>query len=255
MGNESANRIQTSLLNAAEKKALVWLARRQPKWVTSDFLTFLGLGGALICALGYFLSNFDINWLWLSTAGLVINWYGDSLDGSLARVRHTQRPTYGFFIDHSIDALTISIMCIGAGLSPMLRLDVAMCVLVGYLILSIYTYVGIIVKNEFRLTYGKLGPTEFRIIACIINTLFIYMPKWHTLSWNITKTQSFTLFDVVAMLIALAILVIYLVSFANDRRIISKMDPMKKWSQEEVIAEEQAELKKVAEERKSHKAE
>ena len=93
--------------------------------------------------------------------GLVINWYGDSLDGTLARVRNTQRPIYGFFIDHSLDAITICIMCIGAGLSPMFKLDVALVVLAGYLVLSIYTYVCTILKDEFRLTYSSFGPTEF----------------------------------------------------------------------------------------------
>ena len=139
MGKETSQRIQTSLLNAAEKRILIWLAQRQPSWVTSDMLTFLGVGGAVICALGFLLSCWNIQWLWLSSLGLVINWYGDSLDGTLARVRNTQRPVYGFFIDHTLDAITICIMCIGAGLSPMLRLDIAMLILAGYLCLSIYT--------------------------------------------------------------------------------------------------------------------
>ena len=118
MGKEASQRIQTSILNAAEKKVLVWLAERQPRWVTSDFLTYVGVLGALICALGCVLSNIDVNYLWISSLGLVINWYGDSLDGTLARVRHIQRPIYGFFIDHTLDAITICIMCIGFGLSP-----------------------------------------------------------------------------------------------------------------------------------------
>ena len=101
MGNEKAERIQTSFLNAAEKKALIWLAHRQPRWMTSDMLTYIGVLGAAVCALGYALSNSSIYWLWLSSLGLVINWYGDSLDGTLARVRQLQRPVYGFFIAHS----------------------------------------------------------------------------------------------------------------------------------------------------------
>ena len=139
MGKENSERIQTSLLNAAEKRALVWMAGRMPAWVTSDMLTFLGVVGAAICALGFILAATDRNWLWLSSAGLVVNWFGDSLDGTLARVRNAQRPVYGFFIDHTLDAVTICIMCVGAGLSPMMRLDVALLVLAGYLSLSIYT--------------------------------------------------------------------------------------------------------------------
>ena len=144
MGKETSQRIQTSILNAAEKKALIWLAKRLPGWVTSDMLTFLGVFGAVVCAVGFVLGNYNVKWLWLSSLGLVINWYGDSLDGTLARVRNTQRPVYGFFIDHTLDAVTLCIMCIGAGLSPMLRPDVAMLALAGYLCLSIYTYIGAI---------------------------------------------------------------------------------------------------------------
>ena len=128
----------------------------------------------MVCALGFILANVNVYYLWLSSLGLVINWYGDSLDGTLARVRNTQRPIYGFFIDHSLDAITICIMCIGAGLSPMFKLDVALVVLAGYLVLSIYTYVCTILKDEFRLTYSSFGPTEFRLVIIIINT-FVYV--------------------------------------------------------------------------------
>lgn len=89
-----AKRIQTSVLNTLEKKVLIWLAERQPKWMTSDILTYIGSFGALIVASGYILSAWNINFLWLSSWGFIINWYGDSLDGTLARVRKTQRPVY-----------------------------------------------------------------------------------------------------------------------------------------------------------------
>ena len=155
MGNENSQRIQTSILNSLEKKALIWLAHRQPRWMTSDMLTYIGVLGAVICAVGFILANWNLHWLWLSSFGLFVNWYGDSLDGTLARVRNTQRPVYGFFIDHSLDAITICIMCIGAGLSPMFKLEIAMLVLAGSLVLSIYTYIGTILKGEFLLTYGS----------------------------------------------------------------------------------------------------
>lgn len=100
-----ALRIQTSLINAAEKKILVWLAKRQPRWVTSDMLTVVGTLGALIVAIGFVLSNNNVQWLWLSSLGLVINWYGDSLDGTLARVFNCQRPVYGYYVDHTVDCI------------------------------------------------------------------------------------------------------------------------------------------------------
>jgi phosphatidylglycerophosphate synthase len=224
MGTEKAVRIQTSILNGVEKRVLVWLAERQPRWVTSDLLTYIGVAGALVCGLGFALSSLDIGWLWLSSAGLVINWYGDSLDGTLARVRGTQRPKYGFFIDHSIDAITITMMCVGAGLSPLLRLDVALGVLAAYLIISVYTYVCTIVTNQMRLTYGKLGPTEFRLIVILTNTLFIYTP-WHNLTLGVVGIE-LGLFDLVALAAILLMAILWLRQWLSDRRHLSRLDPL-----------------------------
>lgn len=172
---EHSKRIQTSVLNGVEKKALVWLAQRQPKWMNSDMLTLIGVIGSIVVAAGYVLSNYNMAWLWLASAGFLINWYGDSLDGTLARVRGTQRPVYGFYLDHNVDGVTMAIMCIGAGLSDLLNLYVAMAVLVVYLLLSISVYINAHLKGEFKLTYAGMGPTEFRLIMIIVNTLFIYV--------------------------------------------------------------------------------
>lgn len=224
--DKAAVRIQTSILNGLEKKVLVWLAKRQPKWVTSDFLTYVGLLGAILCALGFILSSFSPLYLWISSLGLVINWYGDSLDGTLARVRGTQRPIYGFFIDHTVDGLTISLMCIGAGLSPYFSLDVGLLVLVGYLLMSLYTYINTHLRNEFCLTYGKLGPTEFRLIIIILNTFLIYLP---TPSFKfVLGGKVFGLFDLIGLIIAAILFVIYIISFEIDRRKYAKIDPLKK---------------------------
>ena len=151
MKQEQSKRIQTSLLNEAEKHVLVWLAQRQPRWITSDMLTAIGVVGAVVVAIGYLLSNYNISWLWLASLGFIINWYGDSLDGTLARVRGTQRPIYGFFIDHNIDGVTMALMCVGAGLSDMLNLYIAFAVLAVYLLLSISVYINAHLKGEFRL--------------------------------------------------------------------------------------------------------
>ncbi len=226
MGKETSERIQTSLLNAAEKKVLVWMAERLPGWVTSDMLTYLGVAGAVICAVGFILGNVDINWLWLSSAGLVLNWFGDSLDGTVARVRKAQRPVYGFFIDHTLDAVTICIMCIGAGLSPMFRFGVVMLVLAGYLTLSIYTYIGAILKGEFRLTYSSFGPTEFRLVVIVLNTLFMYT-SWADDSYCVYGFR-FGVFDVLALAIAVFLFVAYFVQFAKDKKILAEQDPLKK---------------------------
>lgn len=223
-------RIQTSFLNKAEKIALVWLAKKQPRWVTSDFLTFLGVLGAVVYAVGCLLANWNVMYLWLGSFGMVLNWYGDSLDGTLARVRNAQRPIYGFFIDHTLDALTICIMCIGAGLSPMFRLDVALLVLAGYLTLSVYTYICTILKDEFRLTYSSFGPTEFRLVVILMNTLYIYTP-WKDYRYTVCNFD-FGVFDILGFAIAVFLFVAYFVQFAKDRHVLALRDPLKPYHPE-----------------------
>ncbi len=224
MGKETSERIQTSILSKAEKKALVWLAKRQPGWMTSDTLTYIGVLGTVVYAVGGWLSNTDVRFLWLSSFGLVVHWYGDSLDGTLARFRNTQRPVYGFFIDHTLDAVTTFLIFLGAGLSPMFRMDVALAASAGYLCLSIYTYVCTIVKEEFRLTYGKLGPTEFRLLLILLNTVYMYFPslcewRWHGLEWGA--------FDILGLVITVALFGIYIAQFIKDRAELAAQDPLK----------------------------
>lgn len=226
MGNEKAERIQTSFLNRMEKRALIWLADRQPHWMTSDMLTYIGMFGAVVCALGYALSNWNINWLWLSSLGLFINWYGDSLDGTLARVRQLQRPVYGFFIDHSLDSIAICFFCIGGGLSSMFNMEIAMLILVGYLVLSTYTYICTILKDEFRLTYGGgFGPTEMRLFIILLNTLAIYTP-WVSIRYTCCGYE-FGVFDIVGFIISVVMFTMWLLQFLKDRRLLAERDPFK----------------------------
>ena len=232
MLKEQSTRIQTSVLNALEKKILVRMAKMQPRWMTSDILTFIGIVGSVIVAAGYALSNYDISWLWLASFGFVVNWYGASLDGTLARVRSTQRPIYGFYLDHCVDGLTMAVMCIGAGLSEMLNLYIAMAVLVVYLLLSISVYINAHLKGEFKLTFAGMGPTEFRLIMIIVNTLFIYVAPLRdfTTSFNCLGTEVvFGSFDYVGLVILLILSVIYLHNFVGDAKGYAKIDPLKKW--------------------------
>ncbi len=230
MKQEQSKRIQTSVLNGVEKKVLVWLAERQPRWMTSDILTGIGVVGAVVVALGYFLSNYRIEWLWLASLGFVINWYGDSLDGTLARVRKTQRPIYGFYLDHNIDGVTMAIMCVGAGLSDMLNLYIAMAVLAVYLLLSISVYINAHLKGEFKLTYAGMGPTEFRLIMIVVNTLFIFANSLR--EWNVNFTVAgvsvtFGVFDFIGLAILLVLVLIYLNNFKHDAKEYAELDPVK----------------------------
>ena len=173
-----AQRIQTSFINGVEKKALTWLAKRQPRWVTSDMLTAVGTLGALLVGVGFVMTCRSIDWLWLSVAGLAINWYGDSLDGTLARVRNCQRPVYGYYLDPTVDCVNEALMFVGAGLSPLMNLDLALAIFVLYLCMTINVSINAHLKSEFRLTYAKLGPTEFRMLIALGCILLIAFPAW-----------------------------------------------------------------------------
>ena len=223
-----AKRIQTSILNPLEKKVLVYLAERLPARMQSDQLTFIGFIGALIVAAGYALSNLNLNWLWLASFGFVVNWFGDSLDGTLACVRGTQRKTYGFFIDHNVDVINECIMFAGVGLSPLVNMTFMAGVLVAYLALSVYVYIDCYLKGEHRLTYGGLGPTEFRILAIVVNCLFIYIPaltqwKHHIVLFH--NEFEFGVLDGIAVVVAFILFFFYLVSFIKDIRYFKKIDP------------------------------
>jgi archaetidylinositol phosphate synthase len=153
-----------------ERKLLRWIAARLPRWILPDDLTLLGVLGALgICA-AYQLSNNDLVWLWVASGLLVVQWLGDSLDGTLARVRKIERPTYGYYIDHIVDAFATAAIGIGLGLSPLMLLAVGTLIVVGYLILSINVYLESYAFGRFNIGYGFIGPTEMRLVLVAINT-------------------------------------------------------------------------------------
>ena len=166
-----APREKRFLLARAEAKALEWIARRLPKRVMPDHLTMLGVVAAVGIAAAYVLSNENPVWLWAASALLVVHWFGDSLDGTLARVRKTQRPTYGYYLDHLVDALATALIGIGLGLSPNMLLASGLAIVVAYLVLSINTYLETHAFGVFSLGYGRLGPTEARVGLIALNTL------------------------------------------------------------------------------------
>lgn len=226
-----AKRIQTSILNALEKKILVWLAERQPSWVTSDILTWTGTFGSIVIAVGYVLSASDIRWLWLSSLGFVINWYGDSLDGTLARVRKQQRPVYGYYLDHTVDAINEVIMFVGVGLSGLVHLELALFILIVYLMMTINVSINAHLKKEFRLTYAKLGPTEFRIIMIVINTLLILVSPLREFTHEFSvfgHEIMFRALDYIAVGILALLCIMHLTSVIQDAREYARIDPLPK---------------------------
>lgn len=158
------DRIQQNMLAASERRLLNWLCARMPMWVTPDKLTGFGTFGALVIFLGYSLSNFSVHALWLAILGYVMQWFGDSMDGSLARWRKIERPKFGYFIDHSVDGLVILLIMGGMGMSEYVRMDVALFTLAGYLLLSIHAYLSARVLGELKLSYMFGGPTELRFV-------------------------------------------------------------------------------------------
>ena len=229
--SKQAQRIQTSFINGVEKKVLVWLAEHQPRWVTSDMLTLLGSFGALMVGTGFVLTHFGIDWLWLSIGGLFVNWFGDSLDGTLARVRNCQRPVYGYYLDHTIDCVNEALMFVGAGLSPLVDLNLALLLFILYLFMTINVSMNAHLKSEFRLTYAKLGPTEFRILVALFCLLLITFPSWATFERPVSlagHTFNITILDLLALLLVVLLSVIYVCTIVSDARKYAKEDPPKK---------------------------
>lgn len=194
-------------------------------------LTYVGHIGAVVIALGFFFAKFSVHFLWLSILGFVVNWYGDSLDGTLARVRKRQRPVYGFYIDHTMDAINEAFMFMGAGLSPFMRFDLACVLLVVYLMLTINVAMNAHLKGEFRLTYAKLGPTELRlicIIACLLLIVIKPLKDFTVVFPLVAGAFAMNILDVIGLVILLALIVIYFVTIAQDARYYARIDPKHK---------------------------
>jgi len=224
MERRQAIRIQTSVLNSLEHKLLVWLAARMPKWVNSDMLTIVGTLGAFLIGLGYALTAKNVNWLWLSTFGLLVNWYGDSLDGNLARYRHKQRPVYGYYLDHTMDVINESMMFFGAGLAPFFDMRLTLSAFVLYLLMTLNVSMNAHLKSEFKLSYFKLGPTEFRIIVAVANTVMLCFGE---------KLLSSKIPNCFIGLIVLMLGIIYIRTVIADIKYYSAIDPMPKDDEQE----------------------
>jgi phosphatidylglycerophosphate synthase len=176
---ETARRVNEALTAAVEKRALVWMAERAPGWVTSDGLTLLGLGAQVAAGVCYGLARYDRRALLLVIVCVVLNWLGDSLDGTLARVRQQQRPRYGFYVDHMVDVFgAVALMC-GMGCSGLLHWQTAMAMLVAFLVLSSESYLATHTLGRFQLSQGIFGPTEIRILM-IVGVAAALRSEWAT---------------------------------------------------------------------------
>ena len=199
-------RVNEPLTASIERPALQWLAKTSPKWITPDVLTTLGVVGSVMCFVGYWLSNQSVWWLWFVNLGFIVNWYGDSLDGTLARYRRIERPKFGFYIDHTVDAVSEFLVIIGIGMSPYMRLDISAFALIGYLLMSVHVYVRTAVEGVFKISYGIFGPTELRLIIMTVNVAIFFFQDFFLseLAWG------FTPFDLVGIVLAIALAAVFL---------------------------------------------
>jgi archaetidylinositol phosphate synthase len=213
-------RVNDILLGPLERPALRWLAAHMPPWMNSDILTVIGILGSVVIALSYGLTNYSRNFLWLASLGFIINWFGDSLDGTLARYRKVERPQYGFFVDHTVDAFSEVMIFLGLGLSPYFRYDFATLALIGYLLVSIMVYVRTCVVGKFVISYARLGPTEIRVIAILANTFIFFFgaPLISIAGWTFNSLDALLLF------IAAVLYIIFIVSTIRQAVELAKLE-------------------------------
>jgi phosphatidylglycerophosphate synthase len=197
-------RVQTSLLTPLERRCLSWIVARLPRWVTSDQLTLLGLSAMLAGGGFYLVSSRWTGALWLVNVCLAINWFGDSLDGTLARARNKQRPRYGYYVDHVIDVLGILALVCGLAGSGLMSWTVALAVLVTYYLLSIDIFLATHSLGLFRMSFFKFGPTELRVLLAIGNIKALLKPTTQLFNKN-------WLFFDVATVVAIALMAIVIV--------------------------------------------
>lgn len=164
MQSSAVVRENAGLLARTEREVLVWLANRMPAGVNSDHLTILGAGGTIVAAVGFGLREWQAAATLLVPVGLAINWFGDSLDGTLARVRNQQRPRYGYYVDHVLDSAGMLFLFGGMALGGLMTPTVALVTLVAYYFLSIEVYLATHALGTFQMSFWKIGPTELRIL-------------------------------------------------------------------------------------------
>ena len=213
----SHRRVNDILLGPLERPTLKWLAAHMPAWVTPDVCTFIGVLGAWLTGISYILSNYNNNFLWLASLGFVINWFGDSLDGTLARYRKIERPVFGFFVDHIIDAFSVTVIILGLGLTPYVSFDVACLALIAYLLLCVLVFVRTSAIGEFKISYSKLGPTEVRVLLISLSVLMYFVGE-RIFSVNVGTFDPilFTPYDVMVAIVTLLMLGFFIVTGVQD---------------------------------------
>ena len=210
----------TSVLAPIEKRTLVWLAERMPRRINSDHLTILALVAMLGAGLSYWWASANPLGLVAATVCLALNWFGDSLDGTLARVRQRQRPRYGFYVDHVIDEFGIALLIGGMSLSGYMSPWVAALLLIAYFMLTVEVFLATHVLGTFRMSFFKVGPTELRILLAVGNTVALWKPTSHVFG------QEFPFFDIGGLIGAIGLALTLVLSAISNTRKLYRLEPM-----------------------------
>lgn len=213
-------RVNQSLTAAAEKRALVWMAERAPRWVTSDRLTALGLAAQICAGACYALATRDRLWLVGACVCLALNWLGDSMDGTLARVRRQQRPRYGFYVDHVVDVLGSVALMTGMAHSGLVHPAVAVAMLVAFLVLSAESYLATHTLGCFEMSQGVFGPTEIRILLVVGSLALLRSPYSHLLG------HTWLLFDVGGVIATVGMAAMAVVTTIRHTAQLHRQEPL-----------------------------
>lgn len=207
-----AARLQVSFSADVEKRVLLWLANRTPTWINSDHLTVLGFGAQFLTGTSYALARWNRFWLLFAVFFIALNWLGDSLDGTLARVRKRERPRYGFYVDHVVDTLSALFLIAGLALSGYVQPAIAFGMLIAFLMLSIEAYLAAYALGQFQLSYWRLGPTEIRLLLVLGNLAVLRHADVKLVG------SSFRLFDVGGVIAIAGMSLMFIISAIRHTR-------------------------------------
>lgn len=219
-GFQTALRVNRSLTAAVEKRLLLWMAERAPKWVTSDQLTVMGLAAQVGAGICFAWSREYHHALALVIVCIIVNWLGDSLDGTLARVRHQQRPRYGFYVDHMVDIFGSIALMIGMGFSDLLHWGTAIAMLVAFLLLASESYLATYAVSRFELSQGIFGPTEIRILLIVGAAAALHNP------YATVMGHKLLLFDLGGAIAAVAMFAMAIVVTVRHTRELYRSEPL-----------------------------
>lgn len=219
--DERLPRLNNGWLSPLESRAISWLAPRLPYWLTPDRLTALGFAASIAAFAGYALAPGQSAWLWLVNVALIINWFGDSLDGAVARLRRIERPRYGFFVDQSTDVLAQFLFAMGLGISGYMPMGIAATGLAVYLMMSVQSLLRAEVTRVFHLAAGAMGLTELRCLFFGLNALLYFLPPWPFEIGGLSTTYA----ELLGVAWIAGTLGHYVVTMASEARRLGREEP------------------------------